>query len=85
MSYKTKALGRSDTGQKKQLRAEILQSPLCVQSSQEQCLDRGAWRLWACMVRLSSQGARSVGPENVGLYEFGFDPEKRTDDVDQEP
>lgn len=30
MSYKTKALGRSDTGQKKQLRAEVLQSPLCV-------------------------------------------------------
>lgn len=27
----------------------------------------------------------SIGPENVGLYEFDFDPEKRTDDMDQEP
>lgn len=48
-------------------------------------MDRGAWRLWAGMVRLSSEGANNIGPENVGLYEFGLDPEKRTDDVDQEP
>lgn len=48
-------------------------------------MDRGAWRQWAGMVRLSSEGANNIGPENVGLYEFGLDPEKRTDDVDQEP
>lgn len=82
MSYKTKALGRSDTGQKKQLRAEVLQSPLCVFRAARSSAWIGELGGYG---ETELIGANSTGPENVGLYEFGLDPEKKTDDMDQEP